>query len=273
MILESAGYQVRLCHDPRLMEEDLSAFQPDLVLMDIILPHISGYDLARYIRQNEHYATLPIVFLSTQNQLQVTLATIKAGGDDHLVKPVNPALLLSTIAARVERARFLQSLVERDGLTRLLTHTAFLERAKIAISQRTRKKDSFTALVMIDLDHFKSINDRYGHPVGDRVIASLSALLRRRLRQSDTIGRYGGEEFVVLLEDLNRDEAIRLVNRLREEFAQFEQNANNGETFKVTFSAGVAILTAEMNLEQWKETADQALYAAKSAGRNQVKGN
>lgn len=269
-ILESASYKVRICEDPNQLDIEMSAFQPNLIIMDLLLPKVSGHELARYLKQNEAYATLPIVFLSTQGQLQAQIETVKAGGDDHLVKPVSPPLLLSTVAARVERARFLKSLLERDGLTRLLTHTAFLEKAKMALLQRVRYPNKQVAFVMIDIDHFKSVNDRYGHPVGDRVIASLSALLRRRLRQTDIIGRYGGEEFALLVENLTTDEASRLVIRLLEEFSLTDQQAADGKLFRCTFSAGIAMLTPSMTVESWKTAADNALYQAKAAGRNRV---
>jgi diguanylate cyclase (GGDEF)-like protein len=269
-VLQSAGYEVRICNDPRLFEAHLISFRPDLVIMDIVLPDITGIDLARYLRQHEQYTTLPVLFLSMQGQMQDRIETVRAGGDDHLVKPVAPGLLLSTVAARIERSRFLKSLLDRDGLTKLLTHTAFLERARAVVAQKSRKLHRNSVLVLMDLDHFKSVNDTYGHIVGDRVLASLSSLLRRRLRQTDTIGRYGGEEFAILIDDLKKDEAVRLMNRLLDEFAAIEQNAPDNKTFHVTFSAGIALLKRKMTLPQWIEAADKALYAAKAAGRKRV---
>jgi len=125
--------------------------------------------------------------------------------------------------------------------------------------------------VMIDLDSFKTINDRFGHPMGDRVLVMLASLLRRRLRPTDVVGRYGGEEFAVLLEDLNLDEATRLVDRLRQEWASTDLHNAEGEVFHATLSAGVAALDpARMELDTWRDAADRALYAAKAEGRNRV---
>jgi diguanylate cyclase (GGDEF)-like protein len=268
-ILKSAGHDVVTCTDPKQFETVLLRTQPDLVLMDIVLgTGISGYDLVRYVRQDEKYATLPILFLTTEGQSRSQSARV--GGDDHLVKPINPGLLLSAVAGRVERARFLRNLLERDGLTRLLTHTAFVGRAAAAHAAKQRDPRRSSAWVMIDIDHFKSVNDRFGHPVGDRVLAVLSALLRRRLRQSDTIGRYGGEEFAVLFEGLPEDEVIRLIDRVLDEFRGAALEAPGGQKFHVTFSAGVALLDTVMDLDEWKKAADDALYAAKHAGRNRV---
>lgn len=269
-VLESAGYAVRICSEPARFEAEAIGFAPDLVLMDIDLPGFSGYDLARFLRQNEKYAAVPVVFLTAENREKSRIEMIRAGGDDHLVKPVAPALLLSTVAARLERAQFLKSLLARDGLTGLLNHTAFLEGARVALLRHARTPGRGASFILIDLDHFKAVNDRHGHPVGDRVLASVAALLRRRLRGSDLIGRLGGEEFAVILEDLTEGEAERLVNRLLEEFSVMPQRGSGGTVFHVTFSAGVATFLKGMTVDAWRQAADDALYAAKSAGRHRV---
>src|SRR4029450_5072407 len=199
-------------------------------------------DLTRYLRQHDVHATLPIVVLTTESHLEARLGTLRAGADDFLLKPVEPGLLLSTVAARIERASFLRSLLERDGLTTLLTHSAVVERARAVVARRERDPSVRCAWVMIDLDSFKRINDRHGHPVGDRVLPSLASVLRRRLRQSDVMGRYGGEEFAVLVEDLSEEEVVRLVNRLLDEFGAIPHRSPHGDTFKASFSAGVATL-------------------------------
>ncbi len=268
-VLHSGGYEVQNCDDPKRFEAELTSFRPDLVLMDVLLSGVSGYDLVRYVRQDEKHAALPILFLTTQAQAEAEIAAARAGGDGHLAKPVLPGLLLSAVTARIERSRFLKSLVGRDGLTRLLTHTAFLEQARVTLVRKRRDPGRSVAWVMIDLDRFKAVNDRYGHPAGDRVLTSLAALLRRRLRQSDTLGRLGGEEFAVILDDLNQDEALRLVSRLLEEFRRAEHRAEES-SFHVSFSAGLAMLDPWMDLEWWRRTAADALLAAKAQGRARV---
>jgi diguanylate cyclase (GGDEF)-like protein len=270
-VLETAGYTVKVCDDPTRFESDLTSFRPDLVLMDVVLPGMTGYDLVKFIRQYERYAALPVIFLTTEAQMEAKIRGTAAGGDDYLAKPVTPALLLTSVAARIERSRLLGSLLSRDGLTRLLTHTAFLERARAAYARARRPRARPVIWVMLDLDRFKTINDRFGHPVGDRVLVGLAALFRRRLRPTDTVGRYGGEEFAILLEDLNLDEATQVLDRLREEFACMELKGAEGEVFHATLSAGLALLDpATMELDGWRDAADKALYTAKSTGRNRI---
>ncbi len=269
-VLESAGYQVDVCESPRRFSEHMATFQPELLLMDVNLPEVSGYDLARLVRQHEQHAALPIIFLTSEGEMESRIRAAKAGGDEHLTKPVHPALLASAVGTRLERARFLKSLLHRDGLTRLLTHAWFMEQVQQAIDRRQRSGAGPASLVLLDVDHFKQVNDVYGHQAGDRVLATLAATLRQHLRRTDVIGRYGGEEFGVLLDQLSAEDAQRLVSRLLAEFATLEHAAGPDQHFRVTFSAGIAPWRSGLDLHAWIEAADQALYAAKKAGRNRV---
>ncbi|MFN8061959.1 MAG: diguanylate cyclase [Vicinamibacterales bacterium] len=270
-VLEGAGYTVAVCAQPKLFAEELSGFRPDVLVMDIGLPDLNGYDLARYVRQLDQFATVPIVFLTGENGVDARIRTVRAGADDYLVKPVHPSLLVASVAARLERARFFRTLLNKDGLTRLLTHTCFIEEAQALVDRKRRDDSTPATLAMLDLDHFKTINDTYGHQAGDRVLVALSGLLRRHLRRSDIVGRYGGEEFGVLLDHIGAADAANLLERLLSEFSALEHRSPDGLRFTVTFSAGVAELEAEaMDVEQWIRAADAALYRAKGAGRRQV---
>ncbi|MGC8724072.1 MAG: response regulator [Acidobacteriota bacterium] len=270
-IFESAGYRFRLCSDPGRLEAELAAFRPDLLLMDVLLPGLSGFSLVRYLRQSEAFATLPVIFLTTQGQLRDQIQALRAGGDAYLTKPVNPSLLLASVASQLEKARQLSRLVDHDGLTGLLTHSAFFDRAAAVYSRRARPRGRGVVLAMLDLDHFKEINDRWGHLAGDRVLVALAGLLRQRLRQSDVIGRYGGEEFALILEDLTGEEALRLVRRLLGEFSATAVSIPGGGSVRASFSAGLALLAPSLaGVDAWIEAADEALYAAKVQGRQRV---
>jgi diguanylate cyclase (GGDEF)-like protein len=269
--LEQAGYHVQLCSTPRTFKEMFATFRPDLLILDIVLPEVSGPDLARFVRQDDQHATLPILFLTAESHQQARIATVEAGGDDHLIKPVHPALLVASVAARLERARFLKMLLNRDGLTRLLTHSSFMEHARALVARKQSEPNSPATMVVLDIDHFKTINDTFGHQAGDRVLVSLSSLLRRHVRRTDPVGRYGGEEFAILLDNVHEDDALRLMQRLQREFGEIEHHAADGAAFRAAFSAGVARLDAPaMDFDRWFNAADGALYAAKKAGRNRV---
>jgi diguanylate cyclase (GGDEF)-like protein len=266
--LESAGYNVCSLPDAAKFEEWLVAVQPDIVILDVMLGgEITGFDLARYMRQDERYATVPILFLTTQNQLYAHIESARAGGDDHMVKPVHPPLLCATVAGRLENARVLKSLVDKDGLTKFLTHGAFMQRAQaVAKSQRGTER---AAMLIMDIDYLKEVNDRYGYATGDKVLLSMANLLRKRFRGTDIIGRLSGDEFGIVFESLGESELANLAVRILKEFEQIEHNSGSGK-FKVTFSAGACMLEEGMDMDRWLKLAEQALRAAKSEGRNRV---
>lgn len=270
-VLESAGYEVRVCAGARDFPGDLESFRPDLVLMDARLPDASGYELARYVRQDERFAALPIIFLTAEGLTSHRIEALRAGGDDHLAKPIAPGLLLSTVGARLERARFLGTLLLRDGLTGLSTHTPFLESVRIEASRLAQNASSRCSLVLVDLDRFRKINETHGYLAGDRALAALATLFRRRFRQSPSIGRLGGGAFGILLQDLRPDEASGLVERVRAEFAALSHAGAEGIRFGATISAGVAAFEpASMDFRSWMAAASSALADAKASGRNRV---
>jgi diguanylate cyclase (GGDEF)-like protein len=267
-VLESAGYDVRSCVDPRQFESNLVDFAPDLILMDILLPEVSGYELARIARQNGEYQTTPILFLTTEGQLHTRIQSMRSGGDDHIVKPVSPNLLLAAVETRIERARQIRRYLDHDNLTGLLNRDAFLRRVKTKI---TRAEGTPAALAMLDVDRFKQINDTHGHAFGDQVLARLSSFLRTRVRMSDIVGRHGGEEFTMLINDATEQEAAQLLDRLRAEFAETAHTSGSGRTIFVTFSAGVITMPRTIDgIARAFEAADAALYRAKAEGRNRV---
>ncbi|HEX6087140.1 MAG TPA: diguanylate cyclase [Thermoanaerobaculia bacterium] len=254
-ILTAAGYEIEVCRDPRDFEKMLDTFHPDLLLMDVQLSdEVTGHDLVRYVRQSERFSTLPVIIVTSDSERRAVLESTNAGADMLVTKPVDWDLLLSQIAARLERATVVRELTDRDPLTGVLTRGAFDAR------MRQRGARGRAALALIDLDHFKTINDTHGHAAGDRVLGSLGMLLRRRLRHNDVVARYGGEEFALLLEDVSVPDAVALCERLLSELTELEPG--------VTFSAGLAPLAE--SFEETFRRADAALYEAKRAGRARI---
>jgi diguanylate cyclase (GGDEF)-like protein len=271
-VLEEAGHRLWICDDPRRFPEELGRVRPEVVLMSILASAAGAYELLRWLRQQEKYATLPALLMATHGEIQARIAAARAGGDDYLVKPVPRALLLSAVEGRLERSRYLNDLLNQDGLTHLLHGTALMERAREHVERQRRNPEHRAVWVVIDLDHFKAINDRHGHGAGDGVLVTLAALLRRNLRQGDSVGRCGGEEFAILVDRSQEDTAKGIVERLRQEFAAIDHPgaAGSGTSFRATLSAGLAGLRPGMTLVDWRQAADIALYAAKAAGRNRV---
>lgn len=268
IILQEAGMVTYQLSDTTRVLDVLNEFRPDMVLMDMYMPCCSGRDLAKLVRQVPDYVGLPIVFLSSETDRQKQFSAMRIGAEGFLTKPVIPEDLVAAVAIRAERMRTLRSLMARDSLTGLFNHTTTTQLLASAIA--TAKRDgSALCFVMIDIDRFKAINDTHGHPVGDQVILALSRVLQQRLRNSDTVGRYGGEEFAVILAGLTIEHAARLINELREDFSRVTFHSANGE-FHCTFSAGIASYPAQLHLESLRTAADKALYKAKRSGRNCV---
>ena len=267
-ILRQAGMETRIVNDPLLALEPLLEMRPDLILMDLYMPGCDGAELARTIRQIDACFSIPIVFLSSEGDVDRQIHAMATGGDEFLTKPIKPENLVAAVAVRAERMKILRSLMIRDSLTGLFNHTAtqdFLDSA-VADAARTGKDACFA---MIDVDNFKQVNDAFGHALGDRVLITLSRLLRQRVRKSDIVGRFGGEEFAVILPDCGLPEAKGILDDLRLSFAGITYQAGD-RSFSSTFSAGVAALSMQDGAAALYQAADSALYLAKSAGRNQV---
>jgi len=266
--LQAAGILTDVVTDPMRMLIHLTDFRPDLVLMDMYMPGCTGSELASVIRQLEDYISVPIVFLSTERDRMKQLSAMQLGGDDFLTKPIATEHVVAAISARLRRYRVLRSHMDQDSLTGLLNHGTTRKHLAVEVSRAVRQNLPF-CFAMIDLDHFKKINDNYGHPVGDHVLKNLAELLKQRLRKSDIIGRVGGEEFAVILPHTSGADAALVLDKLRESFSGVRHRAENVE-FTATFSCGIAEYRRGASADAVNALADQALYQAKQRGRNQI---
>jgi diguanylate cyclase (GGDEF)-like protein len=253
--------------DPGKLLEALESYRPDLVLMDMYMPRFNGVEATRVLRQMAAYNSLPIVYLSGESKVGMQVEALRLGGDQFLMKPFNPVLLAAVVKTRIERFRETRRSTRLDGLTGLFNHTAAKSRLKAMVSERATQ--GMLAVAMIDIDHFKSINDTYGHPVGDQVIRGLAWLLKGRLRSIDLIGRYGGEEFLVALPDVSLKQARSVIDRIRADFSALP-HAHPGGALYATFSAGLAAYPIVDTAAGLTEAADEALMEAKRMGRNRV---
>lgn len=265
--LEKSGYNIAWLQDPKRFEEALLTFCPDLLLLDIVMGDINGFELARFVRQNERFAAIPILFLTTQNQLEAHIESARAGGDDHLIKPVNPQLLIATVAGKLERYRIFQRLLKNDGLTQILNYSHFMEYAQRSVRIRSQRFPQ--VLTIFDIDGLKAINEQYGHAVGDRTIMALVQIVKKMFRHTEIIGRIGSDEIAVLDDGLTVQDTVEIVRGLLEQFAAVPHKAG-GNFFKVTASAGIAHIVGGGNLAPLQDRAIQALMQAKRGGKNQI---
>ena len=254
--------------DPTQALAALAEFRPDMVLMDMYMPGCNGREVAQVIRQVPDYVGLPIVYLSSETDRAKQFSAMRIGAEGFLTKPVVAQELVAAVAIRAERMRTLRSLMARDSLTGLFNHTTTTQLLEKALAAAERDHSPL-CFVMLDIDQFKTINDRYGHPMGDQVILALSRLLQQRLRSADIVGRYGGEEFAAILQNIQPQQAAQLIDQLRADFAKLSFHTPTGQ-FCCSFSAGIASYPSHSRLELLREAADKALYAAKRNGRNRV---
>jgi len=268
LILQEAGMLVKIMPIAEQLLETIIEFKPDLVLVDMYLPTCNGYELAQMIRQIPAYLSLPILYLSSETDAKKQFSALRVGADGFLTKPIEPNRLISEVLLRTERMSAIRCLMVRDSLTGLLNHSAILEALKntLASEQRCQGKMCFA---MLDVDNFKQVNDVHGHAVGDQVLLALSRILKQRLRSTDFIGRYGGEEFALVFPSLDLDTTERIINTLREAFQRVVFNSEQGDFF-CSFSAGVSFFPSIDTVHELVNQADSALYKAKHKGRNCV---
>lgn len=254
--------------DPRHVLSALRQFNPDLILMDMYMPHCTGVEAARIIRQHDEFLSVPIVYLSGETNVALQVDAMRLGGDHFLTKPFNPIFLNAIVKSKIERYRALRRSMYHDSLTGLLNHTSGKGTLDVMLSNVAHEKGSLS-VVMLDIDHFKNVNDTYGHPVGDQIIRSLAWLLKQRLRKQNILCRYGGEEFLIGLPHTTLDQAFNIMDGIRHDFSQI-RHPHKDTYFCTSASGGIATFPGYPTSDVLIKAADDALYEAKRAGRNRI---
>jgi len=282
-MLERSGYEVVIATDGRAASEILSSNDgPKLALVDWMMPELDGPGVCREVRRRPDGSYVYIVLLTAKESQEDIVEGLGAGADDYLTKPCNPAELNARLLTGRRILELEQKLVEaregmrfratHDGLTGLLNRSAILSALRQSLDRAANEGEAFSIL-LCDIDHFKRINDVHGHLVGDAVLEHFAVRMQSAVRSDDTIGRYGGEEFLVVLNGCKaRDLAMRAEQVRRclidEPFPVREGMLNVSASIGgATVDGQSSMVTAEMILEQ----ADAAMYEAKSQGRNCVR--
>jgi len=263
--LQDAGFQPHAITDPTQFEEALADSQPDILILDVNLGVMTGFELAKYVRQQEKYNTTPIIFLTTENQLQFHVEGAKHG-DDYLIKPAPPQLLVATIAGKLERYETLKDMIGRDGLTGALTHAEFMNTAK---RMTENERAGVLYMLMLDIDDFGAINENYGYGTGEKVVSELSNVIKETIRSYGITGRVGGDKFAILVDSLTEYELVQIANLLKEEFERRQFNTSNGP-INATVSGGIAEFQQGMNLNKWFAAAREVLTDAKNRGKSMI---
>jgi diguanylate cyclase (GGDEF)-like protein len=268
-VLAGFGMLAETLDAPEQILEQMRRFQPDVVMMDVNMPDYSGPELAQIIRLNDEWLRVPIIYLSAETDVQQQMAALIKAGDDFITKPISDSALLTAVYSRAQRARRVSQALARDSLTGLLKHADIKEQLDLEAERAIRNTQPLS-VAMIDIDHFKNVNDSHGHAIGDNVIRGLANLLRQRLRTVDRLGRYGGEEFVAVLPNCSPADAWRILDSIRSDFHALPFSSADG-LFHCSFSAGISFSQApDWQADGLLESADKMLYKAKQQGRNQI---
>ena len=268
--------------------------QPDMVITDWKMPEISGIELCRMLRNTSITKHIYIIMLTGRETDDEQVQALDAGADDFVIKPFVPRVLDAKISSGERIIRFqqminrdreviqkyaarlasankkLQTMAMTDVLTNLPNRRSAMKQLKQSVAEAQRHSEPLSC-IMLDVDHFKSVNDRYGHDSGDHVLKELSAALKKTLRSYDVISRMGGEEFLIICDRSTLQDTKQLAERLRYAVENLEIVLEDGQSVRITVSLGIAAWNEHMESgEDMTRIADNALYRAKEAGRNKV---
>ncbi|QDU60981.1 Response regulator PleD [Planctomycetes bacterium Pan216] len=271
--LAADGFEVCTADDGKQALAVVASLKPDVILLDIDMPVLDGYEVCRRLKEESATRLIPVIFLTAQSHTEDKVRALDMGAVDYVTKPFDPIELRARVRSAF-RTKYLLDLLEQkaqiDGLTGLYNRS-YLERRLEQEFDRVQRYQSSMSCVMIDIDHFKEINDTYGHLFGDLVLNEVADAMRQQVRAVDLVARYGGEEFVVILPEQHLEGASTFSERLRRHVERMRFVHRKGEA-KVTVSIGVASTNElfDPTPRSLLDLADQALYAAKTRGRNRV---
>jgi diguanylate cyclase (GGDEF)-like protein len=269
--LEAEGYRVREASDGEEAIESIREESPGVVLLDVMMPKMDGYETSKAIKSNPLTAHIPIIMLTAKGDVSDRVDGLDKGADDYLTKPFDPRELVARVRASMRVKELQDQLKEmaiRDELTGLHNRRYFDQAMDSEVTRANRYGRDLCCL-MIDVDHFKRVNDTHGHDIGDAALATIARLLNQDMRATDVVARYGGEEFVVLLPETELSGAAICAERVLDTVRSHAFHEVEG-LGQITVSVGVAALDLEGDEtgEKLVDHADAALYEAKNGGRD-----
>ena len=273
--LEDEGYEVI---EAQSGEQALGILQSsekeiDLILLDVMMPVMSGLDVLAQVKRNPETDNIPVILVTANADDQNVAEGLDMGAFDYIIKPYSLVVLLARVRAALrekERQDLLEKWATTDPLTELYNRRHFFDLADREL-ERSRRLKSELSFIMLDIDLFKQVNDKYGHLTGDNALILLSGILKDALRKVDFCCRFGGEEFVLCLPDTPSQGAWEVAERIRTQVACTPLPTQNNQEIYIQVSLGIASSKREHSVEVILKRADEALYQAKESGRNQTK--
>ena len=269
-MLEPWGIKVFTLEEPLQFWTTLEAVTPDLLILDLEMPHISGLELCQVVRSDRRWAELPILFLTVHQDAATMQQVFTVGADDYVSKPIVLPELLARIFNRLERSQLLRTRVETDALTGINNRYRFTQELT-KLLQLAKRCSQTLCFALLDIDSLQQINDRYGHSVGDLVLSRLGKLLQKNFPSEDLVGRWGGAEFVVGMYGMTYDEGVSRLSELLETLHQEPLSLNNDLRLTVTFSAGVVQYPQNGDrVQELYQAAKALLVKAKARGGDRI---
>jgi diguanylate cyclase (GGDEF)-like protein len=265
-LLKKANMQVATLNDPVRILEVLPEIEPDLLILDVMMPGVSGFDVCRMLRTVPRWQQLPVIFLTAQTSMESRLMVYKCGGDDYLHKHCADNEFISRVQIRIERSRLLNEKAYKDNVTGLYSKRAALEQLNRMIAAAKKLKFPIS-ICMLDIEAFRTINETYGYLSGDTVVGSIGLMLSRRFNIEDLRGRWGGDEFILALHGTDAKDARESVDSFLKEFELIEFHSDEGGFF-ARMNAGISSFPADGETAyELIRVADKRLAIAKKSAK------
>jgi two-component system cell cycle response regulator len=261
--LEKEGYEVFRSGDGNDALDKIHTFLPDLVILDILMPGLDGYAVKEEMDKNPLTENIPVIFLTGKDDVSDKVKGLNLGAHDYITKPFRKEELLARVEAILKRKKYYEYMAMHDGLTGLFNLAYFEQQFAQFFNMAERYGNQFS-LVVIDVNKFKQINDTHGHRNGDRVLRAIAGIMQKRMRKSDIISRYGGDEFAIILPYTNGERAATISAALAEEIASAPIDVNGDGTLSVTISYGAIEFSKDFeSRDRMFEAADTMMYEFK----------
>jgi len=265
--LGKEDYDIDVARDGEEGLGEVKKHRPDLIVSDIMMPKMDGYEFCRKLRKEPDTKTIPFIFLTARGQLPDKIEGLRTGADDYITKPFVPKELVEMVNARLSRVEIYKEMANSDGLTGFYNQKATKEYLGAEVTRAGRLKIPLSVGFM-DIDLFRKVNERFGHPSGDSVLHTVAETIRGMMNKEDVAGRWGGEEFLLILPGVDESEALVRLENIREKISRL---TFPDKELTVSFSIGVAAYPNDaQSAEELVKKADMALLRAKKTGRNRV---
>lgn len=273
-ILHKEGFQVFSVTSGLEVIESVYRFKPDIILLDLVMPGKDGFTVCSELKCDHELSKIPVIMVTARTEAKYLKVALEIGAFDYIKKPVDTIEVIARLQSALRYKEYqdkLEEMAMKDGLTGLYNHTLLIDLLTKEHSKQSRKGESL-AFIMLDIDYFKKVNDTYGHMKGNDVLKGVADIMLSSIRDSDIAGRYGGEEFGIILPEISKDKAIMVCERIRRRIALHPFKLDDGN-INITVSIGGCYKAGETNIgfNDMIRLADDALYEAKHTGRNNVK--